>query len=94
MLAIAITLLVLDLALRPPGSSLEQELRDRLAYLVYLVRFLMIGAGWIAHNSLTNDLDRIDRIFLRLNLLFPLSAAVLPFPTRIVGDVLERAPSC
>ena len=54
----------------------------------------MIGGGWIAHNSLTNDLDRIDRIFLRLNLVFLFSAAVLPFPTPIVGDPLARAPSC
>ena len=42
-LAIAITLLLLDLALRPPGLPLEQFLRDRLAYLVYLVSCLTMG---------------------------------------------------
>ena len=92
-LAIAITLLVLDLALRPPGSPLEQFLRDWPSYLVYLVSFLTIGAAWIAHNSLTGDLDHIDRIFLRLNLLFLLSVSFLPFPTRIVGDALEKGTS-
>ena len=92
-LAIAITLLVLDLALRPPGSPLEQFLRDWPAYLVYLVSFLTIGAAWIAHNSLTDDLDHVDRIFLRLNLLFLLSISFLPFPTRIVGDALEKSTS-
>ena len=92
-LAIAITLLVLDLALRPPGSPLEQFLRDWPAYFVYLVSFLTIGAAWIGHNSLTDDLDHVDRIFLRLNLLFLLSVAFLPFPTRLVGDALDRGTS-
>ena len=89
-LAIAITLLVLDLALRPPGSPLEQFLRDWPAYFVYLVSFLTIGAAWIGHNSLTDDLDHVDRIFLRLNLLFLLSVAFLPFPTRLVGEALDK----
>jgi len=92
-LAIAITLLVLDLALRPPGSPLEQFLRDWPAYLVYLVSFLTIGAAWVAHNSLTDDLDHVDRVFLRLNLLFLLTVSFLPFPTRIVGDALEKSTS-
>ena len=92
-LAIAITLLVLDLALRPPGSPLKQFLRDWPAYLVYLVSFLTIGAAWIAHNSLTDDLDHVDRIFLPLNLLFLLSVSFLPFPTRLVGDALEKGTS-
>lgn len=92
-LAIAITLLVLDLALRPPGSPLEQFLRDWPAYLVYLVSFLTIGAAWIAHNSLTDDLDHVDRIFLRLNLHFLLTVSFLPFPTRIVGEALEKSTS-
>jgi uncharacterized membrane protein len=60
---------------------------------VYLVSFLTIGAAWIAHNSLTDDLDHVDRIFLRLNLLFLLSVAFLPFPTQLVGDALEKGTS-
>ena len=92
-MAIAITLLVLDLALRPPGSPLEQFLRDWPAYFVYLVSFLTIGAAWIAHTSLTDDLDHVDRIFLRLNLLFLLSVSFLPFPTRLVGDALDKGTS-
>ena len=92
-LAIAITLLVLDLAARPPGSPLEQFLRDWTAYLAYLVAFLTIGAAWIAHNSLSDDLEHVDRIFLRLNLLFLLSVSFLPFPTRLIGDALDKSAS-
>ena len=92
-LAIAITLPAVDLALRPPGPPWEQFLRDWPAYLVYLISFLTIGAAWIAHNSLTEDLDHVDRIFLRLNLLFLLTVAFLPVPTRLVGDALEKGTS-
>ena len=90
-LAIAITLLVLELAVRPPGSPLEQFLRGWPSYFVYLISFLTIGAAWLAHNSLTDDLDHVDRIFLRLNLLFLLSVAFLPFPTRLVATPSTRA---
>ena len=81
-LAIAITLLVLDVAIRPPGSPVHQFLRGWPSYLAYLVSFLTIGGAWIAHHGLTDSLDRVDRIFLRLNLLFLLAVAFLPFPTR------------
>ena len=89
-LAIAITLLVLDVATRPPGSSLEQFLRGWPSCLGYLVSFLAIGGVWIAHNALTDDLRRVDRIFLRLNLLFLLVVAFLPFPTRLVAEALDQ----
>ncbi len=88
-LAIAITLLVLDLAVRPPGSPLEQFWRGWPSYLGYVVSFLTIGAAWIAHNALTDRLDRADTILLRLNLLFLLTVSFLPFPTRLVADSLH-----
>jgi len=90
-LAIAITLLVLDLAVRPPGSPLHQFLRAWPAYVAYLVAFLSIGAAWLAHNGLTDRMDRVDPLFLRLNLLFLLAVSFLPFPTRLVAEALERS---
>ena len=45
--SIAATLLVLDLALHPPGTPLEQVLHAWPAYLGYLVSFLTIGAAWL-----------------------------------------------
>lgn len=89
-IAIAITLLVLDLAIRPPGSPLDQFLRGWPYYLAYLVSFLTIGAAWIAHNGLSDALDRVDPIFLRLNLLFLLAVSFLPFPTRLTADALNK----
>jgi uncharacterized membrane protein len=77
-MAFAITLLVLDIALRPPGSPTQQFLRAWPSYLAYLVSFLTIGAVWVAHQGLTDRLEQVDSIFLRLNLLLLLAIAFLP----------------
>jgi uncharacterized membrane protein len=87
--AIAITLLVLDVAVHPPGTPLEQVLKAWPAYVAYAVSFLTIGAAWLAHDGLTDRLARSDSIFLRLNLLLLLVVAFLPFPTRLVADALQ-----
>ena len=87
--AIAITLLVLEIALRPPGSALEQVLHAWPSYLAYVVSFLTIGAAWLEHNELTDRLERADPILLRLNLLLLLVVAFLPFPTRLVSESLH-----
>lgn len=89
-LAIAITLLILDIAVHPPGTPLERVLHAWPAYLAYVVSFLTIGAAWIAHTALTERLTRSDPIFLRLNLLLLLVVVFLPFPTRLVADALHE----
>lgn len=89
--AIAITLLVLDIALRPPGTPLEEFLNAWPSYLAYVISFLTIGAAWIGHHALSDRLDRVDVILLRLNLLLLLVVAFLPFPTRLVADALQEA---
>ena len=88
--AIAATLLVLDIAVHPPGSPLKQVLDAWPAYVAYVVSFLTIGAAWLAHTALTDRLVRSDSIFLRLNLLGLLVVAFLPFPTRLVADSLQH----
>ena len=90
-LAIAITLLVLDVAVRPPGSPTEEFLRGWPSYLAYLVSFLTLGGARIAHLGLTDGLDRVDRLFLRLNLLFLLVVSFLPFPTRLVAEAIDKS---
>ena len=89
-LAIAITLLVLDVAIRPPGSPVHEFLAAWPTYVAYLISFLTIGAAWIGHHGFTARLERVDPILLRLNLLFLLVVAFLPFPTRLVAEALER----
>ena len=87
--SIATTLLVLDIALHPPGSPLKQVLEAWPYYLAYLVSFLTIGGAWLAHTALTDRLTRADAILLRLNLLVLLGVGFLPFPTRLVAEALH-----
>jgi uncharacterized membrane protein len=89
----AITLLVVDLAIHPPGSPLQQVLRAWPAYLAYVTSFLTIGGAWLLHTALTEQLKRIDQIFLRLNLLVLFGVVLLPFPTRLVAAGLGNAGS-
>ncbi len=49
--SIAATLLVLDPAVHPPGTPLEQVLHAWPGYLAYVVSFLTIGGAWLAHTA-------------------------------------------
>ncbi len=87
--AIAITLLVLDLAV--PGSREElfhAFFREWPAYLAYVVSFSSIGAIWLGHSVITEYLERADSTLQRLNLLLLLFVSFLPFPTRLVAQYL------
>jgi TMEM175 potassium channel family protein len=86
----AITLLVLDIALRPPGTPLQQVVHAWPAYLAYSISFLTIGGAWLLHTALTDQLARVDPLFLRLNLLVLLTVVFLPFPTGLVADALHN----
>jgi len=87
--AFAITVLVLDLAVHPPGTPLQQVLHAWPAYLAYIISFLTIGGAWLLHTALTDQLARADSLLLRLNLLVLLVVVLLPFPTGLVADALH-----
>ena len=88
--SIAATLLVLDLVVHPPGTPLQRVLHEWPGYLAYVVSFLTIGAGWLAHTALTDRLTRADPVVMEINLLVLLVVAFLPFPTRLVADALHE----
>jgi uncharacterized membrane protein len=93
--AIAITLLVLDIAVPDHARKdlLGAVTHEWPAYLAYGVSFSTIGALWLGHNAITEYLDRADAAFIRLNLLLLLLVAFLPFPTRLFADYLgENQP--
>jgi uncharacterized membrane protein len=52
-IAIAITLLVLDLAIGHDGDALDRVLDAWPFYLAYIVSFLTIGAAWLARAART-----------------------------------------
>jgi uncharacterized membrane protein len=93
--AIAITLLVLDLAVPAAQHSarhLLQAIGDEWpGYLGYVVSFATVGALWLGHNAITDYLDRADTTLLRLNLLLLLFVSFLPFPTRMLSEYVTTS---
>jgi uncharacterized membrane protein len=86
----AITLLVVDIVLHRAATPLQQALDAWPAYMAYVTSFLTIGGAWLLHTALTDQLARIDQLFLRLNLLVLLVVVLLPFPTRLVAEALTN----
>jgi uncharacterized membrane protein len=93
-MAIAVTLLVLDLDVPDPGSgsSLAHELADQWpSYAAYLASFLTIGIIWINHHKMIRRLRAVDHSVLVLNLLLLLTISVLPFTTALMAAYLEQS---
>lgn len=81
-LAIAITLLVLDLhAGTVPGRVRADLLHAWPSYLAYVGSFLYIGVVWVNHHALLRRIARVDTGLLWCNLALLLTSSVLPFPT-------------
>ncbi len=89
----AITLLVIDIAIHPPGTPLQQVLHAWPSYLAYVISFMTIGTAWLVHTAMTDQLAEVDPIFLRLNLLVLIVVVFLPFPTQLVADSLHDPSS-
>ena len=90
--AIAVTLLILDIGVSGTAShDLGAAIRGLWpAYLAYIASFSTIGAAWLAHNAITEYLERADAAFVRLNLLLLLFISFLPFPTRLVAEFIRQ----
>jgi uncharacterized membrane protein len=87
-IAIAITLLVLDIKVPDPNatSSLEHALGEMWPnYAAYVVSFLTIGIIWINHHALVRRLREADHSVLLLNLFLLLTIGVLPFTTALLA---------
>ncbi len=88
-LAIAITLLVLDLRAPGPGDMRNQLLDEWPAYLAYLASFAYIGVIWVNHHQLFTRIGAVDLGLLWRNLLLLLGASVLPFPTAVLSSAFR-----
>ncbi len=93
-LAVAITLLVLDI--RVPTVGAHASLAHKLAqqwpsYAAYVTSFVTIGIIWVNHHAMIGRLREIDHSILMLNLLLLLSIAVLPFATSLMASYLRES---
>ena len=90
--AIAATLLILNVDAQVSNGS--GPIGKRLleiwpSYIGYAVSFVTIGIIWSNHHTVMNQLARVDRTFLMLNVFLLLCVAFLPFPTRLVAEHLR-----
>jgi uncharacterized membrane protein len=93
-IAIAITLLVLDLAVPEHGddpSGLGHALLQQWpAYFAYAVSFLVIGIIWVNHHTVFAKVRQVDRPVLFINLALLMCISVIPFPTRLLAQYLTQ----
>ncbi|WP_372698502.1 TMEM175 family protein [Arthrobacter sp. JSM 101049] len=94
-IAVAITLLVLDLRVPEPsdGGSLAHRLLELWPnYLAYAISFLAIGIMWINHHAALRRLKSVDHTLLVVNLLLLLCIVALPFSTSLFATYLDVEP--
>jgi uncharacterized membrane protein len=89
-LAIAITLLVLDLNADFNRGELAHDLgKSWPTYLAYLSSFLYVGVIWLNHHAAFSRIRYVDRGLNWANLGLLLGASVLPFPTAVIGRAVQ-----
>ena len=93
--AVAITLLVLNLAVAGPGPLghpnpplLRQLGHLWPAFAAYVLSFFMIGIIWVNHHVLIKSIALVDRTLLFLNLALLLFVVLIPFSTATVAQYL------
>jgi len=92
-IAIAITLLVLEIGVDPADlADPWRALADQWpSYLAYVTSFLTVGSVWLAHHSLFSRLREVDATLMRLNIALLMLVSFLPFPTQLVADALTES---
>jgi uncharacterized membrane protein len=82
-LAVAITLLVLDLHVDSDSaqSLVAQLVHEWPSFVGYALSFLVLGIIWVNHHALLAFTERVDRALLFYNLLLLLWATTIPFTT-------------
>jgi uncharacterized membrane protein len=87
--AVAITLLVLELAV-PTGEDLWHDLKDEWpSFAAFFVSFWVIGIIWVNHHGVIDHIARADRGVLYLNLLLLMTVVFIPFSTALLAEHLK-----
>lgn len=85
-MAIAITLLILEVKVPHEGPLFRNLLGLWPSYLAYLASFLTIGIIWLNHHSFFARVRQIDHVLHWYNLLLLLGVSFLPFPTAVLAE--------
>jgi uncharacterized membrane protein len=93
-IAVAITLLALNLAVAGPGPHhplLLHQLGARWpAFVAYPLSFFTVGIIWVNHHALIRSIKAVDRMLLFLNLVLLLFVVAIPFATATVAQYLSH----
>jgi uncharacterized membrane protein len=96
-MAVAITLLVLDLKM-PEGISdaqLGAALKDSLHSVgVYALSFIVVGLFWMGHNEQYTHIRRVDVPLMWINMLYLLTIGLIPFVTSLLSDHGTALSTC
>jgi uncharacterized membrane protein len=95
-LAVAITLLVLDLHLDVSAGhqAISAQLREAWpSFAAYAVSFFFIGVMWVNHNAVLALAVRVDRALLFYNLILLMFVATVPFTTSTFAGLLRDGGS-
>jgi uncharacterized membrane protein len=89
---IAIILTILVLELRVPETSHAEHVNTRQqvasmlhSFISYIGSFLLIVGIWIDHHLLFQNLEKLTKRYILLNMLFVLSLSIIPFTTAFAG---------
>lgn len=90
-MAIAITLLAIDLRLPGPRAQTNEMLLASLGAVAprlfaFIVSFAVIAVYWVAHHRMFRYIVRYDGGLLVRNLLFLFFVALVPFTTSVLGE--------
>jgi uncharacterized membrane protein len=90
-LAIALTLLVLDLHAPDVGpGGFGRALADQWpSYVAYLAAFLNISAIWLSHHDLFTRVRRVNTPLMGANLVLLLVASLFPFPAAVISAAMR-----
>ncbi len=97
-MAIAITLLVLDLKVPEASGETALDLGSEMLgmwpkYLGYIVSFWVIALYWTAHHRCYRYIRKYDRRLIYLNFLFLMFIAFMPYPTALLFSRPTRSLS-
>ena len=89
-IAIAITLLVLEIDVPSSGGLWHQLAEQWTSYVAFVLTFFLIGIMWVNHHAMFREVERIDRPLLFLNILLLMGIAFLPFPTALLAAYVRE----
>jgi uncharacterized membrane protein len=88
--SIAITLLVLELAIPAVKGSFDTDLAGEwVSYVAYLAAFGSIGVLWMGHHTAFSRIRAVDAGLLWRNLVLLLTVSVVPFPTAVIASAFR-----